>query len=83
MDIEPAANDPRVSKAMSLGTNAFPISDTSNLAERVSAAIQDRAAPISALLRLYWALDADRDGSSRTNALREQLRARIGAPARI
>lgn len=47
------------------------------LPERIAEAVQSRATPISQLLRLMSALDAD--GSANEN-LRLQLRARIGAP---
>ena len=47
------------------------------LHERIAEAVQSRATPISQLLRLMSALDAE--GNANEN-LRLQLRARIGAP---
>ena len=47
------------------------------LHERIAEAVQSRATPISQLLRLMSALDAE--GGANEN-LRLQLRARIGAP---
>jgi hypothetical protein len=49
-----------------------------SLQQQVAEAIEDRALPISRLLRLMWALDADRNAANQN--LRAQLRARIGAP---
>ncbi|GJE41896.1 hypothetical protein [Methylobacterium soli] len=49
-----------------------------SLQQQISEAVQNRATPISQLLRLMSALDADA-GSANEN-LRHQLRARIGAP---
>ncbi len=51
-----------------------------DLHRRILDAIQDKAAPLSQLLRLMWALDADQDAANENEALRVQLRARIGAP---
>ena len=47
------------------------------LHERITEAVQSRATPISHLLRLMAALDAE---GSANETLRLQLRARIGAP---
>ena len=49
-----------------------------SLHEQVSHAVQDTHLPISQLLKLMWALDADQ--SAVNHNLRDQLRARIGAP---
>lgn len=48
------------------------------LQQQVAEAIEDRALPISRLLRLMWALDADRSPANQN--LRARLRARIGEP---
>lgn len=53
------------------------ISETS-LQQQVVDALQNQALPISKLLRLMWALDADQ--SAVNDTLRARLRARIGAP---
>ena len=52
------------------------------LHERIAEAVQSRATPISQLLRLMSALDAEGNANeNRANeSLRLQLRARIGAP---
>ena len=49
-----------------------------SLQKQIADAVQDTALPISQLLRLMWALDADQ--SAVNENLRSQLRARIGAP---
>ncbi|GJE27122.1 hypothetical protein [Methylobacterium organophilum] len=49
-----------------------------SIEEQVAEAVRDRALPISQLLRLMWALDADQNAVNQN--LRAQLRARIGAP---
>ncbi|SFK29414.1 hypothetical protein [Methylorubrum salsuginis] len=49
-----------------------------SLHQQVTEAIEDRALPISRLLRLMWALDAERSPANQN--LRARLRARIGAP---
>ena len=49
-----------------------------NLEQQVSDAVANRTLPISQLLRLMWALDADQTAINAK--LRAQLRARIGAP---
>ncbi|KQT60889.1 hypothetical protein ASG52_16730 [Methylobacterium sp. Leaf456] len=49
-----------------------------SLHQQVAEAIEDRAQPISRLLRLMWALDADRNPANQN--LRARLRARIGEP---
>lgn len=65
-------------------TTAETFMATSNMAtsksiqQQVAEAIEDRGLPISRLLRLMWALDADRSAANQN--LRAQLRARIGAP---
>ena len=46
--------------------------------QQVADALEDSTLPISRLLRLMWALDADQTAIS--HSLRAQLRARIGAP---
>ena len=56
-------------------TAAFP---GKSLHQQVAEAIEDRAQPISRLLRLMWALDADRNPANQN--LRARLRARIGEP---
>ncbi|HEV7440387.1 MAG TPA: hypothetical protein VGN94_12305 [Methylobacterium sp.] len=48
-----------------------------SLQQQISEAVQNRATPISQLLRLMSALDAD---ATANENLRYQLRARIGAP---
>ncbi|WP_336487545.1 hypothetical protein [Methylobacterium nigriterrae] len=48
-----------------------------SLQQQISEAVQNRATPISQLLRLMSALDAD---TTANENLRLQLRARIGAP---
>ncbi|KAB1074335.1 hypothetical protein [Methylobacterium planeticum] len=53
------------------------MSPSKSLQQQISEAVQNRAAPISHLLRLMSALDAD---ASANENLRHQLRARIGAP---
>lgn len=47
------------------------------LPEQIAEAVRSRATPLSRLLRLMAALDAQGDGDE---TLRVQLRARIGAP---
>ncbi|WP_232631869.1 hypothetical protein [Methylobacterium sp. Leaf118] len=59
-----------------LATPSHSVAKT--LHQQVAEAIEDRALPISRLLRLMWALDADRSPANQN--LRAQLRARIGAP---
>lgn len=49
-----------------------------SLQQQVAEAIEDRALPISRLLRLMWALDADHSPANQN--LRARLRARIGEP---
>ncbi|GJE74551.1 hypothetical protein BGCPKDLD_1122 [Methylorubrum suomiense] len=49
-----------------------------SLQQQVAEAIEDRALPISRLLRLMWALDAERSPANQN--LRARLRARIGEP---
>ena len=49
-----------------------------DLQQQIADALKDTALPISRLLRLMWALDADQ--SAVNENLRAQLRARIGAP---
>ncbi|GEP04754.1 hypothetical protein [Methylobacterium oxalidis] len=51
--------------------------DLKSLPEQVEEAVRNRAVPISHLLRLMSALDAD---ESANENLRVQLRARIGMP---
>ena len=48
-----------------------------SLQQQISEAVQNRATPISQLLRLMPALDAD---ATANENLRYQLRARIGTP---
>jgi len=55
--------------------NALP---GKSLHQQVAEAIEDRAQPISRLLRLMWALDADHSPANQN--LRARLRARIGEP---
>lgn len=55
-------------------------SDTS-LEQRIADAVRTEGLPISQLLRLMWALDVDQSAVNQN--LREQLRARIGAPRRV
>lgn len=59
---------------------AEPTAATSepSLHQQVSDALQNDTLPISKLLRLMWALDADQ--SAINDTLRARLRARIGAP---
>lgn len=59
---------------------AEPTATTSetSLQQQVVDALQNQALPISKLLRLMWALDADQ--SAVNDTLRARLRARIGAP---
>lgn len=54
------------------------VTTSKSLQQQVAEAVEDRALPISRLLRLMWALDADRSAANQN--LRAQLRARIGAP---
>jgi len=54
------------------------VTSTGNLEQQVSDAVANRTLPISQLLRLMWALDADQTAINAK--LRAQLRARIGAP---
>ncbi|MEE7457204.1 MULTISPECIES: hypothetical protein [Methylobacteriaceae] len=54
------------------------VTTSKSLQQQVAEAIEDRALPISRLLRLMWALEADRNAANQN--LRAQLRARIGAP---
>lgn len=49
-----------------------------DLQKRIAEAIEDSALPISQLLRLMWALDADQTAVNQN--LRARLRNRIGAP---
>jgi hypothetical protein len=49
-----------------------------SLHQQVTEAIEDRAQPISRLLRLMWALDAEHSPANQN--LRARLRARIGEP---
>lgn len=56
----------------------MPSPPTAPLEQQVTAAVRDQAVPISRLLRLIWALDAE--PSPGNENLRAQLRARIGAP---
>ncbi len=49
-----------------------------SLHQQVAEAIEDRAQPISRLLRLMWALDAEHSPANQN--LRARLRARIGEP---
>ncbi len=51
---------------------------TNPLQQQVVDAMGDQALPISKLLRLMWAIEAEK-GPTR-DMLRAQLRARIGAP---
>lgn len=51
---------------------------TKSLQQQVADAMRNDTLPISKLLRLMWALEAE--SSSATEPLRSQLRARIGAP---
>lgn len=51
------------------------------LTEQVADAVCNTAVPISRLLRLMWALDAE--PSPDNENLRAQLRARIGAPVAV
>ena len=62
--------------ALSSETIQFPCEQTP-LQDLIAAAVQDRSTPISRLLRLMSALDAD---ATANQNLRHQLRARIGAP---
>lgn len=60
-------------------SNAEPIvSRAATLQQQVADALQNRALPISKLLRLMWALDAEPAAGNEN--LRAQLRQRIGAP---
>jgi len=61
-------------------TTAEPVSMLANnpLHQQVADAMGDQALPISKLLRLMWAIEAEKSPSRET--LRAQLRARIGAP---
>ncbi len=54
------------------------VTTSKSLQQQVAEAVADRALPISRLLRLMWALEADRSAANQN--LRAQLRARIGAP---
>ncbi|MBD8907720.1 hypothetical protein [Methylorubrum zatmanii] len=54
------------------------VTTSKSLQQQVAEAVEDRALPISRLLRLMWALDADRSAANQN--LRAKLRARIGAP---
>ena len=51
---------------------------TKPLRDQVADAVRNDAVPISRLLRLMWALDAEPNPGNEN--LRAQLRARIGAP---
>lgn len=62
--------------ALSSDTITFPCEQTT-LQDQIDAAVRDRSTPISRLLRLMSALDAD---TTANQNLRHQLRARIGAP---
>jgi hypothetical protein len=55
----------------------MPQTSSKSLQQQISEAVQNRATPISQLLRLMSALDANRGANEN---LRLQLRARIGAP---
>jgi len=54
------------------------VASANNLEQQVTEAVANRALPISQLLRLMWALDADQTAINAK--LRAQLRDRIGAP---
>lgn len=54
------------------------VTTSKSLQQQVAEAVEDRGLPISRLLRLMWALEADRSAANQN--LRAQLRARIGAP---
>ena len=62
--------------ALSSETTQFPCEQTT-LQDQIDAAVRDRSTPISRLLRLMFALDAD---ATANQNLRHQLRDRIGAP---
>ena len=67
----------------SMPTTAETLAPSSNslgksLQQQVAEAIEDRALPISRLLRLMWALDAEHSPANQN--LRARLRARIGEP---
>lgn len=51
---------------------------SASLQQQVADALQNRTLPISKLLRLMWALDAEPAAGNEN--LRAQLRQRIGAP---
>ncbi|GLS45030.1 hypothetical protein [Methylobacterium brachythecii] len=61
-------------------TTAEPTSIKANgaLQQQVADALRNQALPISKLLRLMWAIEAE--ASPVSESLRVQLRARIGAP---
>jgi hypothetical protein len=65
-----------LTSAVSNDTTQFPCEQT-KLQDEIDAAVRDRTTPISRLLRLMSALDAD---TTANQNLRHQLRARIGAP---
>ncbi|KQP31904.1 hypothetical protein ASF49_09805 [Methylobacterium sp. Leaf104] len=59
---------------------SLPVSEPTPLRALIDAAVQDRTTPISRLLRLMAALDADTNDNEN---LRHVLRARIGAPLSV
>ncbi|GJD67395.1 hypothetical protein [Methylobacterium gnaphalii] len=61
-------------------TTAEPtlIATNKSLQQQVAEALRNQALPISKLLRLMWAIEAET--SPLSESLRVQLRARIGAP---
>lgn len=75
------ATDPRTmpQPAQTNPTSQMPC-DQAPLHSLIDAAVQDRTTPISRLLRLMSALDAD---TTANENLRHVLRARIGAPLSV
>lgn len=75
------ATDPRTMLQSAQTTSKpHPVIEPTSLRTLIDAAVQDRTTPISRLLRLMAALDADTNDNEN---LRHVLRARIGAPLSV